>query len=421
MTKFALFGAGGVGAYHLAAIERQERKGAARLVAVADPTADRMPERKAQLQGRGVRWHMDYLDLLREEAELDAVVVATPIPFHYEMAKACIERGVFVHLEKPPVPLVHQLETLIRADEMQRVSVGFQMIGSRCIQALKELIVEGRIGELREIRAGGCWPRTDGYYNRASWAGRLMLDGKPVLDGPATNALAHVIHSLHYLAGEGRDEFAVAEEVSGELYRARRIESYDAACMRGRFASRILFSVAVAHATEAALPFQLSVRGTDGWARLSNDGAVLEATCGTELHEPETTQELIDRDYDQLIEVIEGRRERFATCLEDTRGYVSATNGMFVSSGGIHDIDPSAARTWQGEDGLGFNVANLRDAVEESLLAGTLFSEQGLSWAIASPIIVPLDSPDLGRRLLEIIDPNESESSPSAAAVTALP
>ena len=100
---FAIFfGVGGIGAYHLAAIERLEESGRARLVAVADPTASRMPERKAELEGRGVRWHMDYRALLKAEAEVEAVAIATPIPFRYRDGEGVPGAGVFTNLEKPP-------------------------------------------------------------------------------------------------------------------------------------------------------------------------------------------------------------------------------------------------------------------------------------------------------------------------------
>ena len=170
----------------------------------------------------------------------------------------------------------------------------------------------------------------------------------------------------------------------------------------GRFASGIRFSTAVTHATELALPFQMEVRGTEGWARLSGDGESLETSDGMRLHEPETTQQLIDRDYERIVGgVIEGRQERFSTCLEDTRGYVSATNGMFVSSGGIHDIDPAHLRRWEKDGEGGFDVANLREAVQETLASGRLFSEQKLPWATAAPVTVSLAGPELGRLMAE--------------------
>ena len=386
MIKFGLIGVGGIGAYHRAAIEKLERRGVARLVAVADPTVDRLSKEKEELDGRGVNWHLDYRDMLRED--LDAVAIATPIPFHFEMALACIKRGVLVNLEKPPVPFLSQLDTLIAADAGNRVYVGFQMIGSRCIQTLKLLIAEGRLGELLEIRTGACWPRLDHYYNRASWAGRMTLKGLPVFDGPATNGLAHLIHNIMFLGAEGLHSYAMPAEVRGELYRARPIESYDTACLNGRFASGVRFSVAVTHASRESLPFQIEVRGTGGWARISNDGATLETSCGVACNHQETTQQLINTFYANLTDKAEGPANFLTPSLSDTRGYVASTNAMFRSAGGIRDIE--SAETYGTGDNQGYHVPGLMAAIEESLASGKLFSEQGLSWATARPQTVAL-------------------------------
>src|SRR5581483_7417265 len=152
MMNIGLIGAGGIGAYHLRAIDKHSVvTGEARLVAVADPSVERLAASKAELAARGVRWHLDYREMLDRE-DLDAVVIATPIPFHFEMAKACIERGLFVQLEKPPVPLIGQLEELIAADANGRVSVGFQMISAQCTQVLKQSIIDGKLGQVQEIR-----------------------------------------------------------------------------------------------------------------------------------------------------------------------------------------------------------------------------------------------------------------------------
>jgi len=391
-VRFGLIGAGGIGAYHRAAIEAQQASGAARLVAIADPWVERIPGKREELASSGIAWHPDYHDMLREETGIDAVVIATPIPLHYEMTMACLERGLAVHLEKPPVPMLPQLEALIAADVNESVSVGFQMIGARCTQLLKEGICQGRLGTLREIRAGGCWPRLDGYYDRAQWAGKRILDGSPVFDGPATNAFAHLIQNIMYFAAEGRNEFAIPAEVRGELYRARPIESYDTASLRGSFASGLKFSVAVTHATEAPMPFRIELLGSSGWARLLEDGAKLDSNVGLFCDFPETTQQLLDINHRNFIDVVTGRAERFTTRLVDTRGYVAATNAVLLSSGGIHTIGPNWTRQYLRDGQTGYDVQNLRDAVEATFSNGRLFSEQGYPWAEARPHSVPLSS-----------------------------
>ena len=270
--EYGLIGVGGFGVEHLAALRRLEQSGEIRLAAVCDPGIHRFSEVEADLKNRKVRVYLDSDEMLAQEDNLAAVTIAAPIPFHDRMVKACLARGVFVYLEKPPVPLLSQLDELIAADTDWKVAVGFQMIESDWSRQLKQWIASGELGDILEIRAAACWPRPDSYYQRAKWAGRMAIDGEPVFDGPATNALSHLIHNIMFLAASGPVEFDEPVEVQGELYRARPIESYDVACMRGNFSSGTRFFAALTHATEKPLPFQMEVVGTQGWARVQEDG-----------------------------------------------------------------------------------------------------------------------------------------------------
>ena len=391
--RFGLIGAGGVGALHLAAIRRLEAFGEVKVAAIAEPSLDcRLASRGRGLVDPVTPWHERYQDLLEGGHDLDVVSIATPIPFHFEMARDAMLRGLFVHLEKPPVPLIQQLNHLLALNGSGQVSVGFQFIGSRCLRALKKLVVDGTLGTLRSIRATGCWPRLDTYYDRAPWAGRMVMEGRPVFDGPVTNALAHLVHNIMHLASPGVHGFAAPGEVAGELYRARPIESYDCACLRGTFPDGIGFSLAVAHASRSVLPFQLRVEGTRGWARLSEDGDRLETSDGLVIHQPETTQELINRCYERLTLRILNRGARVATRLEDTVPYVGTTNAMYLSSGGVHDIEETHLERFERDGSRGYHIAGICEAMDRVMETGCLLSELDIPWATANPAMVRLDS-----------------------------
>ncbi len=397
--RYALVGTTVIGAYHLAAIQQMEREGSVCLAAAADPVLARLPDLRAELEGRGVRIYLDHAEMLRSEPDLDVVVIAAPIPFHLEMTLACLEKGVFVYLEKPPVPLIQQWEMLCAADKQRRVGVGFQMIVSRWVEAIKQAVVAGKLGELREIRIGACWPRLDPYYKRNGAAGKMSVGGKPVFDGPATNAMAHLIHNAMFLASSQTGGYAVPLEIAAELYRARPIESYDVACLRGRLDSGVTFTAALAHATEEALPFLFEVRGSDGWVRVSDDGGRFESSFPCEIGGAETAEELIEKTHRQFLAFVRGEAAGPATSLLDTRGYLLATNGALLSSGGIHSIDPPYTRTYPPGEGTGYDVPGLREAVMESVKTGALFSELGVPWSVKTP---PISVKDLRR--LELPD-----------------
>ena len=75
--RFGLIGAGGVGAYHLAAIRRLEAFGAARVAAIAEPSAVcRTKTIEVGMAGPNTPWYENYLDLLDGDHDLDDVETA---------------------------------------------------------------------------------------------------------------------------------------------------------------------------------------------------------------------------------------------------------------------------------------------------------------------------------------------------------
>ncbi len=105
-------------------------------------------------------------------------------------------------------------------------------------------MVAGRIGQILSISAHGLWPRTTAYYKRSTWAGQLAWQRRPVLDGPCTNAFAHFINLVLYLAGSAESQFAMPVQLTGEAYRARPgLPSYDTGCLAGSLENEIRFFI----------------------------------------------------------------------------------------------------------------------------------------------------------------------------------
>lgn len=377
--RFGLIGVGGIGVHHIRALQELEDAGLAQLVCVADPFVDRMPEVKARFDARGVRWYEDFQKLLETETEIEAVTIATPIPLHARMTAAALARGLFVYLEKPPVPLIQQLNDLVALDARRKVVVGFQMVSSTPVAQLKRWKVEGSLGDIESIRVMACSPRHDGYYKRAPWVGKMLLDAEPVFDGPATNAMAHQLHNIMYLAGNEMDDFDVPVEVEGEFYRTRPIESYDVVSMRGLLESGIAFHYSVNHATEFTLPTKIEIIGSKGRAWIGGDPEEVGNDChltSPALPYPDAFME----SYRQFIRFASGERYRAITSLEDTRGFVLATNGALMASGGIHSINPKYWRYFGEGDSRGCDVADLAAHVQKSVEQGKLFSEINVPW-----------------------------------------
>ena len=88
-------------------------------------------------------------EMLADET-LDAVVVATPVPTHYELARLALEDGKHVLVEKPPAMRADEIAELVRiAEEHDLVCMpGHLLLYHPGVQKLKELIDAGELGNV---------------------------------------------------------------------------------------------------------------------------------------------------------------------------------------------------------------------------------------------------------------------------------
>jgi predicted dehydrogenase len=88
-------------------------------------------------------------DVLADES-VEAVVVATPVPTHYELARRALEAGKHVFVEKPPAMRGAEMEELCElAEERDRVLMpGHLLLYHPGVQKLKEIVDSGELGEV---------------------------------------------------------------------------------------------------------------------------------------------------------------------------------------------------------------------------------------------------------------------------------
>jgi len=89
-------------------------------------------------------------DALLNEYELDAVVIATPAPTHYRIAKDVLDRGIHCFVEKPLTLRACEAQELVElADEKGCVlQVGHLMEYHSAINWIKDYIASGELGEV---------------------------------------------------------------------------------------------------------------------------------------------------------------------------------------------------------------------------------------------------------------------------------
>ncbi|MGH3072407.1 MAG: Gfo/Idh/MocA family protein, partial [Gaiellaceae bacterium] len=90
------------------------------------------------------------LDELLADPELDAVVIATPVPTHYELAKRALGAGKHVLVEKPPAMKGVEMDELVRlAAEGDLVLMpGHLLLYHPGVRKLKELVDSGALGDV---------------------------------------------------------------------------------------------------------------------------------------------------------------------------------------------------------------------------------------------------------------------------------
>src|SRR6266581_256559 len=88
-------------------------------------------------------------------ADVDAVIIATPVRTHYQLAKEALLHGKHVLVEKPLTTCVAEAEELIAlADQQQRVlTVGHTFLYSPAVNELRKMIQSGDLGKIYCVEA----------------------------------------------------------------------------------------------------------------------------------------------------------------------------------------------------------------------------------------------------------------------------
>lgn len=165
---------------------------------------------------------------------LDVILNPTPINVHYQSTLSCLEAGLPVWLEKPPVPTLAELDGLVAAAEKSGLSIDvcFNSIYGQNVQRLKKELVAGRYGKVQRIRGIAGWIRDLAYFQRNDWSGKLKLGDNWVFDGTTNNPLAHLVCNNLYFASSEPHALAEVKALEAHLWHGNAIESEDTSALR---------------------------------------------------------------------------------------------------------------------------------------------------------------------------------------------
>ncbi len=130
-----------------------EMPGQFKLKAVCDVLAFRLEQAKKLDKQNNLRYEKDYRKLL-DDKTIDAVIIATPLHNHYEIAVAAIKAGKQVYLEKTMTYNAEQALALVKLTKQypkQVLQVGHQYRYTPLYFKVKEMIDKGYLGKVTQI------------------------------------------------------------------------------------------------------------------------------------------------------------------------------------------------------------------------------------------------------------------------------
>lgn len=183
--RIGLVGLGTMGRSHL---DKARALDEAAIVAVADMVRAAVDEMRDTY---GVRGFYSYQEMV-DSGEIEAILIATPHPFHCPIALYAAERGVHVLTEKPIAVTVGEADRMVAAAREHGVTLGvmFQQRTDPVYARAKEIVEAGALGALyRTTLIANGWYRTQAYYDSGAWRGTWRDEGGGVVMNQAPHSL----------------------------------------------------------------------------------------------------------------------------------------------------------------------------------------------------------------------------------------
>lgn len=146
-TNTVNFGTIGYGYWGPNIVRNLDGLDGASVVAVCDKSA--AARARAQKVTHGLQVTQDANDVITSP-DIDAVAIVTPVWTHYELAKAALENGKHVFVEKPFTATTAQAEELINlaARKNLQIMVDHTFLFTGAVRKIKQLLQDGTLGKL---------------------------------------------------------------------------------------------------------------------------------------------------------------------------------------------------------------------------------------------------------------------------------
>jgi len=209
IVKVGIIGCGRIAGHHCTSI--QEIDGI-ELVAVCDLELE-----KADKYGKQYNCpsYDNYHTMIKENSEINTIVIATPSGMHYLHAKDILSRyKKNLIIEKPTFMKPKHVEEIYQLAESYHVQIFsiFQNRYNAAVQRVLEGIRNSELGKIRTISVRVRWCRPQRYYDLSPWRGTYSMDG-----GCLSNQGIHHIDLMRYLGGEVLRVSSIHRTIGAEI------------------------------------------------------------------------------------------------------------------------------------------------------------------------------------------------------------
>ena len=251
----ALVGLGPAALPHLRSLQDLNDRIELRYAFARDPRVDRIQPYTGPVR------LTDSLELILQDHEVQAVIVATPPSTHLEICERCFAAGKHVLLEKPIELNLERATRLLELATLAGLQLGvvLQHRFREASQVLQKLLMDGRLGEIQAASVRVPWWRSQAYYNEPG-RGTFARDGSGVL---LTQAI-HTLDLFRALVGVQSVKSAVVRQT--QLHQMETEDHVSALLVLGNGAPGDLMATTAMY---PGFPETIEIIGTLGSARLT--------------------------------------------------------------------------------------------------------------------------------------------------------
>jgi predicted dehydrogenase len=219
-----VIGSGGRGTFVMGVFQKDPAVRVAAICDVYEPNLERAVGAASKVAGNNPKIYRNYKELLADR-DVQAVLIATPEHWHYQMVLDALAAGKDVYVEKPLCQTPEQGVKLVEAEAHTRsiIQVGMQRRSYDLYKEGREVVASGKLGTVRMVRSwwlnnylgGGIATKLDGPLDWEQWQGpaahhsfdpnrfRQWRFYSDYAGGILADQGAHVFDGIHMLMGAG--------------------------------------------------------------------------------------------------------------------------------------------------------------------------------------------------------------------------